>query len=127
MRLHILKRVASAVGLLAVLVGLGCDVQLHDGYRVSLYNNGRDPIHVGSTRCPQNESTVIGHVGGEYEREISFTLSREDINLGTLTLTQNRLASAKNDVLVTMDEPVYFDFIFTSNDTSRVRVTYSRP
>lgn len=127
MNTHTFSRLAAAAALLAVLVGSGCDVQLHDGYRVLLYNAGRDPIHVGSTRCPQNESTVIGFVGGEYEPEISFRLSREDINLGTLTLAQNRRATAKNDVEVTMTEPVYFDFRFESNDTARVRVSYQPP
>jgi hypothetical protein len=124
---HILKRLAFALGLASVLAGISCDLQLHDGYRVLLENMGRDPIHVGGTRCPQNQSTVIGYVGGEYEDRVTLGLKREDIDLGTLTLDENRQATAKNDVVVTMDEPVYFDFVFTSNDTSRVTVTYSRP
>lgn len=126
MRSHILKRVASAVGLLAVLAGLSCDLQLHAGCRVSLKNLGRDPIHVGGTRCPQNQLTHIGFVGGEYEPYLHLGLKREDINLGTLTL-YGAPVTAQHDVVVTMTEPVYFDFRFESNDTARVRVSYQPP
>ncbi|MBM3314020.1 hypothetical protein FJY70_05470 [candidate division WOR-3 bacterium] len=105
-----------------------CDVQLHIGYRVKLYNSGRDPIHVAGTRIAQGMTETIGFVGGEYGEDIELSMSRMDINLGKIKLTE--VMTAKNrdvGVIITMTEPVYFDFQFECDKPDRVSVQYIKP
>jgi hypothetical protein len=105
----------------------GCGVQLHNGYKIVLKNLGRDPIHVGGERCPQNEVTHIGYVGGEYEAFANYPLTRNDINLGTLEVRAVGSTTGKSEVVITMTEPVYFDFRFESADTARVIAEFRAP
>ena len=89
-------------------------------------NMGLDPIHVGRVRVGQNETREIADVenGG-----MGFTeaLTRENINLGTISVWQRNSNSGEYyTATITMTEPTYFDFHFSSNNPD-VEVTYSGP
>ena len=125
------RRLACLAPLFLVLfavLSIRCELQLYNGYRVKLLNSGRDPIHFGSHRVAQGQTETVAFVGGQYERVVELSMTRNDINLGKLKLTEvTRATHRDHGALITMTEPVYFDFQFVCDEPSRVSVEYIKP
>jgi hypothetical protein len=118
---------ALAASLFLSVIGGGCDINAPI-YRILLTNDGRDPIHAGGTRCPQNASTPVDNIGGaDAPMSHEVNLSRDDINLGKLKFSTVRDPDQRTDIYITMTEPVYFDFHFESSDSTKVTVEYTKP
>lgn len=93
--------------------------------RIWFQNNGLDPIHVGGRRVGQGATGEISTI--ENGMGVIESLKRENIDLGTITITQsNGSPDESYTATITMTEPTYFDFHFSS-DNPDVGVSYSRP
>jgi hypothetical protein len=126
-----LLRPLLAASLVAVVLGSGCELfGFQPGWHIHLQNSGRDPIHVAGRKVAQNQRVFIDAIGRGSTGTWEYNLSRNDIDLGKLSVTV--LIPSGDDrsgdpVTITMTEPVYFDFRFEVDRSAVVEATYIRP
>ena len=93
---------------------------------IRVKNEGRDPIHIGGKRVNMNSSATIDMQGNG--KIVEYEMKRNDINLGRLRVTSLRYEKDESfTVTITMTEPQYFDFVFTSSNPEVATASWQRP